>query len=535
MTFDSRRTSTWVLLAACCLAVGVCSAQASEPVLVQPAQVVQRQPEDVLVKGRTPPGTSPADPLAALGWRRQSPSSGASVFSAAAALRRDPGVLQVQPNYWRHALAVEVTPNDPYYRPDHNQRQYQQWYLPKINANYAWSLAKGRDDLVIAVVDSGVDLKHPELKDRLVQGISLVNQSGYTPPANGQDDNGHGTHVAGLIAAGADNALGLAGCAWFGKIMPVKVLNNKGEGTDADIAAGIRWAVDMGARIINLSLGGPAAGQDYPQAVQDAVDDAYGRGCLIVAASGNSGQEELFYPAGLNHVVSVAATDPWDQRASYSTSSSTVDMAAPGGAGGTLFSKDTGMLSTFWSENSRISDFVGGSEAGEYAVTAGTSMAAAMVSGAAAVVWGHQPGWSADQVENALAATAVDLGPAGPDEQTGAGRIDLLAALGNPPVERPVMTAYNYPNPFRPGQDDATRIVFLLDRPRDVDLRIYDAGRELVFHRSLAAAATLAGKNVILWEGRNGWGEPVANGIYYFQMTSPGGPSSPVKAMAVLR
>lgn len=444
-------------------------------------------------------------------------------------------MLQVQPNYWRHALAAEITPNDPYYRPERNQRQYQQWHLPKINANYAWSLSKGRDDLVVAVIDSGVDLNHPDLKSRLVPGVSLVNQAGYTPPANGQDDNGHGTHVAGLIAAGTDNALGVAGCAWTGKLLPIKVLNNNGEGTDADIAAGIRWAVDAGARIINLSLGGPAAGEAYPQAVQDAVDDAYSRGCLIIAASGNSGQEEIYYPAGLNHVVAVAATDPWDARASYSTYGVVVDLSAPGGAGGSLFAKDTGILSTFWSETSRYSDAMTGAEAGEYAVTAGTSMAAALVSGAAAVVWGWQPGWTADQVENQLAATAVDVGPAGPDEQTGAGRVDLLAALGNPAADRPVMTAYNYPNPFDPGRDGGTRIVFLLDRPRDVDLRIFDAGRELVFHRALSAGVTLAGKNVVLWEGRNGWGEPVANGVYYFQVTSPGGPSSPIKALAVLR
>lgn len=532
--FSPRRRPA-VLLCACLILAMALDARASEPALILPAAYSQRPAEDLLVKYQTPPPPGAADPLAALGWSRRPLGAGDSVRRAAARQLHDPGVLSVQPNYWRHALAVEVTPNDPYYRSDSNQRQYQQWYLPKINANYAWSLSRGKADLVVAVIDSGVDLNHPDLKSRLVPGISIVNQAGYAPPADGQDDNGHGTHVAGLIAAGTDNSLGLAGCAWSGKLMPVKVLNRQGEGTDADIAAGIRWAADAGARVINLSLGGAAEGEEFPQAVQDAVDDAYRRGCLIIAAAGNSGQEGIFYPAGLNHVVAVAATDPWDARASYSTFGAFVDLSAPGGAGGSLFSKDTGILSTFWNENSRISDLMSGSEAGEYAVTAGTSMAAALVSGAAAVVWGWQPDLTADQVENLLASTAADVGTPGPDQETGAGRIDLLAALGNPPAERPVMTAYNFPNPFRPGHDSGTRIVFLLDRPRDVDLRIYDAGRELVFHRALGAGATLAGKNVVLWDGRNGWGELVANGLYYFQVVSPGGPSSPIKALAVLR
>jgi subtilisin family serine protease len=524
-----------VTTALCLVLAWAPGARASEPVVIAPSVRSQHPPEDMLVKYRVPPQPIAPDPLADLGWSRRPLASGESVPHAAAVAQKDPQVLYAQPNYWRQALVAETTPNDPYYRPERNQRQYQQWHLPKINANYAWSLAKGRNEVVVAVIDSGVDLAHPDLKSRLVRGVSIVTQVGYTPPAGGQDDNGHGTHVAGLIAAGTDNTQGVAGCAWFGKIMPVKVLNNLGEGTDGDIAAGIRWAAVAGARIINLSLGGPAEGQLFPQAVQDAIDDAYSRGCLIIAASGNSGQRGIFYPAGLNHVVSVGATDPWDQRASYSTYGVTLDLSAPGGAGGSLFSKDTGMLSTFWTENSRLSDFMTGSEAGEYAVLAGTSMASALVSGAAVVVWGQQPGLTADQVENLLASTAVDIGPAGPDDQTGAGRIDLLAALGNPPVDRPVMTAYNYPNPFRPSQDGVTRIVFLLDRPRDVDLRIFDAGRELVFHRAVPAVDTTAGKNTLPWDGRNGWGELVANGLYYFQLTSSGGPSSPIKALAVLR
>jgi subtilisin family serine protease len=349
------------------------------------------------------------------------------------------------------------------------------------------------------------------------------------------DDNGHGTHVAGIIAAMTNNNLGISGCSWAGRIMPIKVLNKEGEGTDADIAAGITWAVDAGARIINLSLGGPLEGENPPQVLQAAIDYAYGHNCLVIAATGNSGDNVKHYPAAFPRVLAIAATNPWDQRASYSTFGPDIDIAAPGGAGEEAFSKETGILSTYWNENSWITDFIGGSEAGEYAITAGTSMAAALVSGAAAVIWAYHNEWTVDQIENQLKSTALDIGPAGADEETGSGRIDLLAALGNPSVERPDLTVYNYPNPFNPDQDRVTQIVFLLGEPRKVDIRIYDVSRDLVWERSFSVSETVAGKNIKAWDGRNGAGEVVANGAYFFRITTDNGPASQTKVIAVLR
>ncbi len=536
----SQKTLTVIGLLFICFLLFTRPLWASEPILVPRAQPKTRPATEILVKLR--PGADQKitaqsrGQVRGLGIERMPIPAGQPPQLCAGYWQKNQDVEWAQPNYWRYALANEIVPDDPYYRPERNSRQYQQWHLPKINANFAWSIGRGADEIIAAVVDSGVDLDHPDLKDRLKPGITIVNQENYTPPnRSGMDDNGHGTHVAGIIAAITDNNLGISGCSWSGLIIPIKVLNQEGEGTDADIAAGIIWAVDAGARIINLSLGGPLEGAEPPRVLEDAIDYAYGHDCLVIAASGNSGDNVKHYPAAFPRALAIAATDPWDQRASYSTFGPDIDISAPGGAGEEAFSKETGILSTYWNENSWITDFMGGSEAGEYAITAGTSMAAALVSGAALVIWGNHPEWSVDQIESQLKSTAQDIGPAGADEETGSGRIDLLAALGNPLVERPELTVYNYPNPFNPGQDGATQIVFLLDEPRKVDIKIYDVSRDLVWERVFPASETMAGKNIKAWDGRNGAGELAANGAYFYRITTENGPASRTKVIAVLR
>lgn len=529
---------SFVLLLAVC-GLWASSTWAGEPQVRAWAAPARRAPTELLVKyrvgtaGAAALGTGPG--LAAWGVARVPLRTDRALSAQSEEWVRRPDVEWVQPNGWRYAQAVEVVPNDPYYLPQRNQRRYQQWAWPKVNANYAWSLTKGGAGLTVAVLDTGVDLDHPDLKDRVAAGISIVNQKDYSPPAGGRDDNGHGTHVAGLIGAATDNGVGVAGCTWTGRMLSVKVLDQEGAGTDADIAEGIRWAADQGARIINLSLGGTSDTGEAPAVLQAAVDHARARGCLLLAASGNTGDRQIIYPAALPGVVAVAATDPWDQRAEYSTSGSFVALAAPGGAGGVDFGLNTGILSTYWNKNSVITDRMGGAEAGEYAVLAGTSMASAVASGAAALVWSHTPALSAGQVEDLLKSTAVDVGAPGPDPETGNGRIDVLAALGSPAAERPDLTLYTYPNPFSPGRDGAVRIVFLLDRPGDVRLSIYDVSRDLVWTQAYGADQTLSGKNVKLWDGRNGVGEPVANGAYYLRLTAADGRASDLKVIAVLK
>lgn len=509
---------------------------AAEPHLVPSAHAGTKPADGLLVKYKTPlPQEARHQLLGQLNIKRLHLNPGQSLQTQQAQLKQNPDIAWTQPNRWRYAQAVEVTPNDIYYRPERNDRHYQQWYLYMINANYAWSLSKGGAAMTVAVVDSGADFHHPDLKDRLLPGRTIITQSDYTPPADGMDDNGHGTHVAGLIAAMSNNETGICGTSWLGKLLPVKVLNNKGEGTDADIAAGIIWAADQGARIINLSLGGADDDGSVPQVLQDAVTYAHQQGCLVIAAAGNSGDNSIFYPASLDYVVSVAATDPWDRRADYSTYNAYVDLAAPGGAGSTLFDIATGIISTYWSPNSEALDSLSGPEAGDYAVTAGTSMAAAITSGAALVLWSHEPAATAEDIENTFKNTAVDIGPAGPDVQTGSGRIDLLAAMDTTVPVIPELRLYNYPNPFRPGQTPDTKIVFYLSAPEKCTLRLYDAARVLVWKKTLSTGQTMAGKNILSWDGRNQFGADVANGTYLMQLTTEHGHKSSIKFISVIR
>ncbi len=514
------------------------SAWAQEPVMVPMNQSGTRGPDGFVVCYR--PGSRAASSvssptgLESLHVQRVSVLENQTLQTLGAHLKAQPDVLWVQPNYWRYAQAERITPNDPYYRPERNMRQYQQWHLPKINADFAWSLTQGNPNIIVAVVDTGVDLNHPDLKSKLLPGITIINQTGYAPPSAGMDDNGHGTHVAGLIGASTNNNIGVAGCSWDVKILPVKVLGKDGAGTDTDIAAGIMWAADAGAKIINLSLGGASDDGTGPKVVQAAVDYAYAKGCIIFAASGNSGDNTVYFPAALPHVVAVAATDPYDRRSSYSTYGNFVALSAPGGSGKEALTKDTGMLSTFWNTNSSGSDTLGGSEAGEYAIEVGTSMAVAVVSGAAQLVWSQTPSLTGDQVVNILKSTAVDIGVPGPDAETGVGRIDVLAALGNPPVTQAALTLYNYPNPFNP-EHETTQIVFLLDQPQDVELTIYDVARDRICQKRRTAHECVAGKNTFVWDGRNEQGNIVANGIYLMRIITDDGHASAIKGIAVLR
>lgn len=320
-------------------------------------------------------------------------------------LKRNLLVQYAEPDYILHAF--NLTPNDPYYATD-------QWNLPQINAPAAWDLTTGSGDVVVAVVDTGVDLSHPDLGSKIVAGYDFVNDDS-TP----QDDEGHGTHVAGIAAAVTNNGVGVAGVSWGSSIMPVKVLDNEGSGYLSDVADGIRWAADHGAKIINMSLGGPGASST----LQNAVDYAYGRGLLIVAAAGNEYQHgnPVSYPAAYPHVMAVAATNDQDNHASYSNTGYYVDIAAPGGdpSGSGDTNARHWIRSTYWR----------GASSSGYARLAGTSMATPHLAGLAALVWSRHPSWTNDQVEWVIESTAIDRGDTGRDDVFGWGRIDARAAV----------------------------------------------------------------------------------------------------------
>ncbi|MBC7263325.1 MAG: S8 family serine peptidase [Chloroflexi bacterium] len=330
-----------------------------------------------------------------------------------------PSVIYAEHDQRVRALGV---PNDPYWA--------QQWNMSIVNAPAAWDVITGSETVIIAFLDTGLDLDHEDLQAKIWRNPSEIPGNGldddgngkvddvngwhfyhkrvgfdYVPAEDGnvQDDNGHGSHVAGIAAADTNNGLGVAGMCWGCRILPVKVLDSNGEGWYSDIIAGLLYAVEQGARVVNLSLGG----SDQSQALQDAITHAHDAGALLVAAAGNDGGPVL-YPAACQHVLAVAATDQSDQRASYSNHGPQVDIAAPGGP----------IYSTWWR--------------GNYFVKSGTSMAAPHVSGAAALLWSLNSRYTNVEVADILLHTATDTNAplaAGWDEFIGWGRLDVGAAV----------------------------------------------------------------------------------------------------------
>lgn len=281
------------------------------------------------------------------------------------------------------------------------------WNMSKINAPTAWNRNVSGLGVTIAIVDTGVDLTHPDLADNLVSGISVV--SNTTSP---DDDHGHGTHVAG-IAAGVANNGGIMGVAPEANIMPVKVLDKNGSGYMFHVAQGVIWAADHGADVINMSL----SGVNNSSTLANAVTYAYNKGALLAAAAGNCGdynyvyngcsyEDQPSYPAALANVLAVASTTSADDQSSFSTQGSYVDIAAPG--------------SSIYSSYPPSS----------YATENGTSQAGPHVAGLAALIWQKNPAYTAAQVRAQIQNTAVDLGTTGWDVQFGYGRINAAAALG---------------------------------------------------------------------------------------------------------
>ncbi len=288
-----------------------------------------------------------------------------------------PAVEYVEPNYRCDAFH---TPND--------TRYSSQWYLPKVAAPAAWDITRGSNNVTIAIIDTGVQLNHPDLSAKIVPGYDFVNLD-----SSANDDNGHGTHCAGIAAASTDNRTGIAGVAMRCNIMPVKVLSQTGVGYNADVAAGMIWAVQNGANVLSLSLGSAFDSQ----VLRDAAQVAESAGALVVAAAGNSNSIEPRYPAAIPTVVAVAATDRMDQRASYSSHGSWVDVAAPGGAGpGTPQSAQ--ILSTYLGST--------------YQFKSGTSMACPLVAGIGALlVYGTGRGLPPQPIRAALEAGCDSIGP----------------------------------------------------------------------------------------------------------------------------
>lgn len=291
--------------------------------------------------------------------------------------------------YLTNETTETIIPNDALYS------EYQ-WNLPSIETEKGWGISKGNDTVIIAVLDTGVQSNHPDLKGKITKGINIVNEN--TEP---DDDVGHGTHVSGIIGAAVNNNEGVAGVSWYNKIMPVKVLDSSGAGSTYSVAQGIIWAVDHGAKVINMSLG------NYAQAdfLHDAIKYAFERDVVMIAASGNDNTDRPGYPAAYPEVFAVAATNSSKEKASFSNYGDYIDVAAPG--------------------DSIASTYPGS----QYAALSGTSMASPHVAALAGLIRSVNPELTNVEVMELMRKSANDLGAEGKDNYFGYGEIDVDKAL----------------------------------------------------------------------------------------------------------
>lgn len=280
----------------------------------------------------------------------------------------------------RPVTADPSLPNDPLWRDS--------WSLTKVRAPAAWKVTRGAAEVVVAVLDTGVDRSHPDLQGALVDGWDAVNED-----ADANDDHGHGTLVAGVVAARSNNGIGGVGACSRCSVMPVKVIGADGSGSAADIAEGIVWAADHGARVINMSF--VMTGRD--EGVAAALEYARSKGVLIVAAAGNAGSADVTFPAGEPGVVSVTGTDAADGRYAWASYGSWVTLAAPGCTPSTQ-------------------------AGGGYADFCGTSSAAAFASGIAALARSASVSAPAEEIVAAIVSNAVRIG-----DFVATGRVDAAA------------------------------------------------------------------------------------------------------------
>ncbi len=370
-------------------------------------------PGVVLIRIGDRPGGSGFSALSDGGWVKVRIPLDADPRAEAARLAARGDVAAAQPEYVYRPAAV---PDDPLYP--------KQWNLPDIQAPTAWDRSTGAG-VVVAVLDTGVSRDGEDLTCRtFVAEYNVL--TGETGPGAADDDVGHGTHVAGTIAQCTDNGVGVAGTAPGVALMPVRITAASSSATSSSLAAGIDWAVQNGADVINISFGtSSGCGEGCDLVVDEAIERAVAADVVIVASAGNEPLEPVAYPASHPEVIAVGASGPGRVIAPYSSTGPDLSLVAPGGD--MSFSSSDGILQE---------SFSGTPEVWGYYWAEGTSMAAPHVSGVAALFRAYQPAASRWQVRYALEAAAADLGPVGFDPIYGFGLVQASDTLDVPVVWR---------------------------------------------------------------------------------------------------
>jgi subtilisin family serine protease len=359
-------------------------------------------------------GSAKVTSIPQLGIYKVQVPSQASVREFLAALKRNPDVEYAEPDY---QARIQITPNDEYF-----WRQYALFNsgtdigIPgspeakaraDIKATGAWEMTKGESNVTIAVLDTGVDMNHPDIKNKLVsRGKDFINNDD-----DATDDHWHGTHVAGIAAAETNNSEGIAGVAWNCKVLPVKVADKEGMGFYSTLIEGLVWAADQNVQVINLSMGG----EEAADSLRAAVKYVYDKNVVIVVSAGNEGNSVLYPAAYDDYCLAVAATNYEDEVTTWSNAGPQVDVAAPG--------DNIISLIPTWSVGPNIPP---------YAFHSGTSMAAPHVAGFAALIKSFKPWLTISQVMNVIRYSSDDVN-AGKlpekDDHIGYGRINIERAL----------------------------------------------------------------------------------------------------------
>ncbi|MFH1784304.1 MAG: S8 family serine peptidase [bacterium] len=364
-------------------------------------------------------------------WYKVTLPEGLAAEDFLKAYENHPDIEYVEPNY---VYSINAIPNDRY----HDSKgiigsSYEDlWGLYKVSAPDSWDIETGSQDIIVAVVDTGLDRTHGDIANNLWTNQAEIagnyiddDNNGYVDDINGwnfvdlsgnlSDGHGHGTHVSGIIAAEGNNSIGISGVCWSGRIMALRGLNDDGYGLTGDLAKGIRYAVDHGARIINMSWGG----RNVSKLVTEALDYAYEQGCVLVVAAGNSSDDASeFFPANYENAITVGATDVDDRKASFSNYGDMVDVTAPGYNILSLRASGTDM----YNDGSHTVDEY-------YYKASGTSMATPFVSGLAALILSRNPNLTREDVELAIISSVDDIGAVGKDSSFGYGRINAYKAL----------------------------------------------------------------------------------------------------------
>jgi parallel beta-helix repeat protein len=377
-------------------------------------------------------------------------ANGTNIFEASKEYSKNPNIEYAEPNY---VYQYCTDPNDPYYSVQWSLNNIGQEYPVKkgisklgkvdadIDAPEAWGITKGSSEIVVAVIDTGVDYTHSDLEDNIwINNDEIANnrrdddRNGYVDDRIGWnfdennndplDDYGHGTHCAGIISATSNNNIGVSGVCWNCKIMPIKTLL-----TSELIAESIIYATDNGANVISMSFGGYA----HSQAKYDAINYAYENNVVLVASAGNGNTSRVHFPSGYNNVISVAATNSKDQRATFSNYGEWIDVAAPGRDILSLRAKNTDMYEDGGEHN--IDD--------KYMVASGTSMAAPHIAGVAALLLSHNSSLTPEMIQTIIPNSIDQVSSEGYYIR---GRINAFEALNKEPATALLSQAYAWRN-----------------------------------------------------------------------------------------